>query len=524
MSKTIKQILSQHNNDYSFLEQEYFNITGISLALDPLAPPANTSTGKPLTVTIVIPGWNVKDSILSCLTAIEQSSFNLYYQDRLQIIFVDDGSTDNTWEIIKKSNLSLHLTAIRINHYGQAQALNTAISIAEGDIIISCDADMVLNYYTIEHFVVRHQLLPNVLLVGFRSDTLKNDPKIKPKFIREHGTFYKPSFTEDERIAFPISGWPNNMCLASEHFKRLGKGRGLWMPDDSLEDPWLLPDMVFGALFSLTKQVYLEIGGYNEFFKGWGCSDSYLAAKAVAIGQYIVPVYAASGLHISHPFRTENKQLEYAFNRKLFKKLIRTQKIDNFPIFITKAKDRIKESFSKSPAKKLTDSNIKISMPQQDKSIENDIQYTLSLGEYAKTLLLLASDTRPINDLSRLLQLGDALLGINKYKDAINTFQEASKLTNLSPEPTIQLAIALAADGQFLLAQQTLKNLSETYPNIPSLSYWYNCSAQKHIKQGSKYLNQGFYRVALRCFEAALIIEPNNRMAIKYRDRSLRQI
>src|SRR3989344_3414713 len=133
-AKILKQVLTEKNNDYT-LNSSLF------------------SPNKPLAVSIVIHAYNAQFSILSCLSAIEQSSFNLKHQNRLQVIVVDDGSKDDTWKLVKNSDFSLNLTLLRQTNHGQAQALNTGISISEGDIIISCDSDMVLGYYTIEHFV-----------------------------------------------------------------------------------------------------------------------------------------------------------------------------------------------------------------------------------------------------------------------------------------------------------------------------------------------------------------------------------
>ncbi len=339
-TKILKQAIAEKSNDYTLLEEKYKKKTGQEL-LDPNMKPVELKSTKPLTVTVVIPAYNTQSSILACLASMEQSSFNIKHKDRLQVIVVDDGSKDDTWEVVKNSNLSLNLKLVRQKNHGQAQALNTGISIAEGNIIISCDSDMVLGHYAIEHFVTAHQLIPNALFTGFRNDTPKTDPRVEYDLIRKNGTHHNSFFANDERVIFPVSGWPSNMCVASNNYKNLGKAHGLWMPDN---DSWLLPDMVIGALFSLSKSVFQKIGGYDERLIGWGCTDGYLAAKAIGAGQYIIPLYAASGLHISHPVRLENKQLQYTANRKLFFKFIETTRVDNHPDYLSKAKDRITES------------------------------------------------------------------------------------------------------------------------------------------------------------------------------------
>ncbi len=521
LAKTLNKVISERSNDYTFLENKYIQGTGESL-INPFTKPQHKFYTPPLTVSVVIPAYNVKESILACLTSIEQSSFNLDYKDRLQVIVVDDGSTDGTWEIIKQSHLSMHFTAVKQANHGQAQALNTGISVAEGDIIISCDADMVLSYYTIDQFVSRHQQMPNVLLAGFRSNISKSDPRANPIYIRKYGAHHNSYFIKDERIAFPTPGWPNNMCLTSDHYKRLGYGRGLWMPGEkSYEDPWLLSDLVIGALFSLPREVFLNIGGYDERLHGWGTTDGLLAAKAIVNSQYIIPVYAASGLHISHPFRTKNRQIEYGRNRKKFFEIMQTEKINSHPNWITQAKNRIIEAFVKSPMQSSLKSHKRKPSYEDNKFSWNEIDSLLAIGEYSQASTILSTYSTVDKNPEKLLRLGEILLGMGKYQETINILKEVSAFTNSTSEPTIQLSIAYAAIGEFTLARAMLRKLSDTHAQAPGLSYWYQTSTQEHIDQGKKYLDQEFHDIALRCFEAALITEPNSKTALRYRDRCI---
>ncbi|MDP2637761.1 MAG: glycosyltransferase [Candidatus Levybacteria bacterium] len=518
-SKTLKEVISERDNDYSFLEKKYTQIGVESSLLDPFALPQYSSLAPPLTVSIVIPAFNVKGSILACLTSIEQSSFNLNYQNRLQVVVVDDGSTDGTWEIIKQFPFSMHLTAVKQNNHGQACALNTGISVAEGDIIISCDADMVLSYHAIGQFVARHQQIPNALLTGFRLDTPKTDPRVDHNLIRKYGSHQGSYFAKDERIVYPVSGWPNNMCLASDNYKRLGYSRGLWMPDDKIcKDPWLLSDLVIGALFSLPREIFLNVGGYDERLHGWGSTDGLLAAKAISNSQFIIPVYAASGLHISHPFRTTDKQLEYSQNRKRFFEIIQTEKINSYPNWITKAKIRIIESFTKSPTQASFKPHKNRLNFEDDEFFWNKIDSLLAIGDYSEASIVISTYSMSNSDPKKLLRLGKISFGLGEYQETINVLKEISSTRNYELEATIQLSAAHAAIGEFATANTVLKELAEVNVQASSLSYWHKTSAQEHINQGEKYFNQGFYDIALRCFEAALIIDSRNKEALKRRD------
>lgn len=86
-------------------------------------------------VSIIIPAYNadafVKDAIESCC--------NQSYRP-IEIIVVDDGSTDNTWNIINELKLS-DLVLIHQDNKGLSAARNKGISVSKGYYIKFLDAD-----------------------------------------------------------------------------------------------------------------------------------------------------------------------------------------------------------------------------------------------------------------------------------------------------------------------------------------------------------------------------------------------
>src|SRR5690348_1615709 len=61
-----------------------------------------------------------------------------------EIIFVDDGSTDNSWDVIndlKKNNPNIKAIRFQRN-YGKSAALNEGFKTAYGDVVITMDADL----------------------------------------------------------------------------------------------------------------------------------------------------------------------------------------------------------------------------------------------------------------------------------------------------------------------------------------------------------------------------------------------
>ena len=516
----ISKYLSQKSNDYRFFEDKYKKKTGHHLILDPFKQPVGIKDNEVPDISIVIPVWNAKDSILFCLASIEQSSFNQKYQSRLQIVIVDDGSSDGSWETIRKSSFLMNIIAVRQAHHGLAHARNTGISVSDGEIIVLCDSDIVLGYYAIEHLSVRHCLLPNVLLAGFRTDIDKKDIRIKFEHIKENYAPKDTTILGDMRIKYSCPGWPENMCLTSSHLKDLGNGKGLWMPDGG--EPWLLPDLVFGALFSLPKEIYYRVGGYDERFYGWGCEDGHFAAKVITEGTFLIPVYAASGFHIKHSPRSKDQEANYKKNRRLFLNLLEKTEVGKYPNYLKKAKKKIIDSFIKSPNVSVNKVS-KGSVSEINLTKVQEIETFLVIGEYSKALKLLKDLKLQAYDVENyLLQKGLAYQESGKTRQAIDTFQKLVNIVGYKPKSSIMLAVAQANDGQFFAANSTFKKAGKRRPDNSYLSYYQNSSQASY--QGENYFSQGFFKVAKRCFEAVLISNPKSKKAIKYRNLCIKKL
>ena len=61
-----------------------------------------------------------------------------------EIIFIDDGSTDNSWKIIEQlATENKSVSGLKfLRNYGKSQALHAGFAKANGDVIITMDADL----------------------------------------------------------------------------------------------------------------------------------------------------------------------------------------------------------------------------------------------------------------------------------------------------------------------------------------------------------------------------------------------
>ena len=90
--------------------------------------------------SIVIPIYNEEDNIVKLSDSILNALPNLKYE----ILFINDGSTDNSEEIIEKltnNHTNIHLINLRRN-YGQTAAMQAGFDHSKGDIIIPMDGDL----------------------------------------------------------------------------------------------------------------------------------------------------------------------------------------------------------------------------------------------------------------------------------------------------------------------------------------------------------------------------------------------
>ncbi len=93
-------------------------------------------------LSIVIPLYNEDESLPELTAWIERvmlaNSFSY------EIILIDDGSTDNSWNVIEQLRvINTNIKGIKFQrNYGKSAALNEGFKAAQGDVIITMDADM----------------------------------------------------------------------------------------------------------------------------------------------------------------------------------------------------------------------------------------------------------------------------------------------------------------------------------------------------------------------------------------------
>ncbi|WP_458625896.1 glycosyltransferase family 2 protein [Winogradskyella sp. PC D3.3] len=93
-------------------------------------------------ISVVIPLLNERDSLKELHDWIV--SVMLSNQFSYEILFIDDGSTDKSWQIISElGEINPKVKGIKfLKNFGKSQALHAGFAKAEGDVVITMDADL----------------------------------------------------------------------------------------------------------------------------------------------------------------------------------------------------------------------------------------------------------------------------------------------------------------------------------------------------------------------------------------------
>ena len=95
-----------------------------------------------MNISIVIPLLNEKESLTELINSINEVMKAYSFEN--EIILIDDGSKDGSWELIKQlSNNNQNIKGIKFHrNYGKSQALHAGFLNAKGHVIFTMDADL----------------------------------------------------------------------------------------------------------------------------------------------------------------------------------------------------------------------------------------------------------------------------------------------------------------------------------------------------------------------------------------------
>ncbi len=101
-----------------------------------------------LKVSVVINVYNEEDNIEDSLDSLKEQTFSDF-----ELIIVDDGSTDDTMNLVKRYRNIFDLKTCKTPHVGPRKARSEGISKSSGDVIVTVDGDEILKEDYLENIL-----------------------------------------------------------------------------------------------------------------------------------------------------------------------------------------------------------------------------------------------------------------------------------------------------------------------------------------------------------------------------------
>lgn len=145
-------------------------------------------------ITLMIPVYNSGQTLYRCIQSIDQST---YPNHLIEIMLVDNGSKDNSFQIFQKAQMEFPTLAMwwMNSKQGKSKALNKAIFNSSGKYIINIDSDGVLHKDALMNIVRQFETYSDV-------DCMTGAVLIEPALIEETKGFFLKQFRKLEFMEY----------------------------------------------------------------------------------------------------------------------------------------------------------------------------------------------------------------------------------------------------------------------------------------------------------------------------------
>jgi glycosyltransferase involved in cell wall biosynthesis len=184
--------------------------------------------------SVIVPVFNSESSLEELYTGI--SAVFQERNDSFEVIFVDDGSMDHGWDILKslKEKFPLQITAVRLTkNYGQHNATLCGLSLAKGEMLITIDDDLQVNPAEITK-MIRTQGETNADLVYGNYGRKKHHAPIRnlgSRTIKKSSRFFHRSPGKGSSFRLITSALAKKLLDHDQHFIYIDEIL-LWYTDD----------------------------------------------------------------------------------------------------------------------------------------------------------------------------------------------------------------------------------------------------------------------------------------------------
>ncbi|MFP5112183.1 glycosyltransferase [Bacillaceae bacterium C204] len=382
-------------------------------------------------VSIIIPSLNKYPLNLLTLFSLEYQTFN---PSKMEVIFIDDASTDQTEEKVKGYKPPYHFKYIRNKkNLGRAKVRNLGIRSARGSILIFLDAEMITEPDFVERHHKLHQSKSKLIISGAMHSRVIHScifPEFTKKNINKISTISKNNKEIYSRIndfRYPCKEpYPllEKKDIEKKVFKNLGVEVYPWFQLITRHFPADLEGFAFPWMAFLTgnvsirKKFIIEAGLFDEDFVKYGYEDWEIGYRLYKMGAKYIVRNDLITYHQEHPVGV-SKWKEAINNLGLFMKKHHDIDVLILGLEISGLADLLTMNKVLSEYKLLIQSYPELFLKFQEKFIR--ILETI--------LLILQIDIRHINI------LGAAGFGTDDRKELqedINSIKGLKKFTNLT--------------------------------------------------------------------------------------------
>lgn len=227
-------------------------------------------------VSVVLPYYEAPAELEITLAALARQT---YPRELTQVIVADDGSSPPL--TLPQGHRGLDITVVHQEDrgFGLARARNTGAAVADGDVLVFLDCDMVPEPEHLEAHARWHHVCDHALSLGFR----------------QHVEF--DGIGPDEVDAAAASGGLGGL------FEGRSRREPAWLVEtlgrmDELrgEDDDLFRTVTGGNL-GIRAATFAAVGGFDASFTQWGSEDTDLGHRCFLAGTLLVPERAAACWH-----------------------------------------------------------------------------------------------------------------------------------------------------------------------------------------------------------------------------------
>jgi len=252
------------------------------------------------TASIVIPTYDRADLVERSLASVARSDVAV---EDLEVIVVDDGSSDDTFATVRPFGGALNLKYVFQPDRGHraARARNLGISLAENDVVIFIDSGIAVPSWHVSAHLAAHGSATNSTVIGNILGFDYNDDNTEMLTAELVGR------TIDE----VVDSWEGREELADPRWPAWNQCGGDLM---GLPAPWALG---WSANLSVHRSLLDQGIRFDENYRSWGGEDQDFSLALYQAGSRFTLSRAATVVHIPHP-KSESSNDDSAVRNKTY--------------------------------------------------------------------------------------------------------------------------------------------------------------------------------------------------------------